>query len=134
VKKDIFRPPQIHCCARKIPSASLRAGFFLRLKSGSAQDDSIATDNVMPMNLLIVVHHRFGLWRVPAWFGERLSQEFPKLQIHQHDSYEGIEEDLREAEILFTLSLRPEQFAVALKYGGFMRHRRRCISFYLPSW
>ncbi len=46
---------------------------------------------------------------------ERLSQEFPKLQINRRDSYEGIEEDLREAEILFTLSLRPEQFAAALK-------------------
>ena len=87
----------------------------LRLKSGSAQDDSIATDSVMPMNLLIVVHHRFGLWKAPAWFGERLSQEFPQLQINQRDSYEGIEEDLREAEILFTLSLRPEQFAAAQK-------------------
>ncbi len=67
------------------------------------------------MNLLIVVHHRFGLWRAPVWFGERLSQEFPQLQITQRDSYEGIEEVLRESEILFTLSLRPEQFAAALK-------------------
>ncbi len=67
------------------------------------------------MKLLIVVHHRFDLWNVPAWFGERLSQEFPQLQITQRDSYEGIEEDLRDAEILFTISLRPEQFATAPK-------------------
>ena len=65
------------------------------------------------MNLLIVVHHQFDLWNVPAWFGERLSQEFPQLQITHRDSYEGIEEDLRDAEIIFTISLRPEQFAVA---------------------
>lgn len=65
------------------------------------------------MNVLIVVHHRFELWNVPAWFGERLAQEFPELRITQHASYEGIEEDLREAEIVFTISLRPEQFAVA---------------------
>lgn len=63
------------------------------------------------MKLLIVVHHRFDLWNVPAWFVERLSQEFPELQIAQHDSYDGIEEDLRDAEIIFTISLRPEQFA-----------------------
>jgi phosphoglycerate dehydrogenase-like enzyme len=65
------------------------------------------------MKLLIVVHHRFDLWNVPAWFGQRLSEEFPQLQITQRDSYEGIKEDLREAEIIFTISLRPEQFAAA---------------------
>jgi len=63
------------------------------------------------MKLLIVVHHRFALWNVPPWFGERLSQEFPQLQITQRTSYDGIERDLREAEIIFTISLRSEQFA-----------------------
>ena len=65
------------------------------------------------MKLLIVVHHNFDLWNVPAWFGERLMQEFPRLQITQRDSYEGIEEYLRDAEIIFSGSLRPEQFAAA---------------------
>jgi len=63
------------------------------------------------MKLLIVVHHRFELWNVPAWFGERLAKEFPQLQITQRTSYDGIEEHLRDAEIIFTISLRPEQFA-----------------------
>jgi phosphoglycerate dehydrogenase-like enzyme len=63
------------------------------------------------MKLLIVVHHQFDLWNVPAWFAERLSQEFSPLQIAQHDSYDGIEKDLRDAEIAFAISLRPEQFA-----------------------
>src|ERR1700730_3849144 len=67
------------------------------------------------MNLLIVVHHRFDLWRGPAWFGKRLSQELPQLQITQSDNYEGIEEHLRDAQILFTISLRPQQFALARK-------------------
>ena len=65
------------------------------------------------MKLLIVVHHRFDLWNVPAWFGQRLLQEFPQVQITQRDNYEGIEEDLHNAEIIFTLSLRPSQFAAA---------------------
>jgi phosphoglycerate dehydrogenase-like enzyme len=65
------------------------------------------------MKLLIVVHHHFDLWNVPAWFGQRLLQEFPQLQITQRDNYEGIEEYLRNAEIIFSQSLRPEQFAVA---------------------
>ena len=65
------------------------------------------------MNVLIVVHHRFELWNVPAWFGERLAQEFPELWITQRTSYDGIEEYLRDAEVIFTISLRPEQFAAA---------------------
>ena len=67
------------------------------------------------MKLLIVVHHRLDLWNVPEWFGQRLSQQFPKLQITQRNSYEGVEEDLRDADVLFTLSLRPEQFAAAAR-------------------
>ncbi len=67
------------------------------------------------MKLLIVVHHRFELWNVPAWFGARLGDEFPELQVVQRNSYEGIEQHLADAEIVFTISLRPEQFAVARK-------------------
>jgi D-2-hydroxyacid dehydrogenase (NADP+) len=65
------------------------------------------------MKLLMVVHHRFDLWNVPQWFRERLAAEFPDLQIVLRDTYDGVEEDLRDAEILFTISLRPEQFAQA---------------------
>jgi phosphoglycerate dehydrogenase-like enzyme len=67
------------------------------------------------MKLLIVVHHRFELWRVPAWFVRKLAEEFPQLEIVNHASYEGVEGDLRDAEIIFTISLRPEQFAECQK-------------------
>jgi phosphoglycerate dehydrogenase-like enzyme len=67
------------------------------------------------MKLLIVVHHRLPLWNVPAWFGERLAGEFPRVQIVQRNSYEGVEEHLQEAEIVLTISLRAEQFAIARK-------------------
>ncbi|HEX4782806.1 MAG TPA: D-2-hydroxyacid dehydrogenase [Candidatus Sulfotelmatobacter sp.] len=65
------------------------------------------------MKLLIVVHSQFELWNAPKWFGERLAQEFPQLQVTQRGSYDGIETELCEAEVLFSSSLRPEQFAVA---------------------
>jgi phosphoglycerate dehydrogenase-like enzyme len=65
------------------------------------------------MKVLIVVYHRFELWQVPQWFSQRLAQDFPALQIAHRDSYEGIERDLREAEIIFTISLRAEQLALA---------------------
>ena len=67
------------------------------------------------MKLLIVVQHRFELWNVPAWFGQRLAGDFPQLQVVQRSSYDGVEADLRDAEIIFTISLRPEQFALARK-------------------
>jgi phosphoglycerate dehydrogenase-like enzyme len=62
------------------------------------------------MKLLIVVHHHLDLWNVPAWFGQRLAEEFPQLQIALRNSYEGVEHDLRDAEVIFTISLRAEQF------------------------
>lgn len=65
------------------------------------------------MNLLIVVHHRLDLWNVPAWFGERLRKEFPQLQVVQLNSYEGVENHLQDAEVIFTISLRSQQFALA---------------------
>ncbi len=67
------------------------------------------------MKLLIVIHHRFELWRAPGWFGQRLAERFPELDVVQRDSYEGIDEHLRDAEIVFTISLRPEQFAITHK-------------------
>jgi D-2-hydroxyacid dehydrogenase (NADP+) len=65
------------------------------------------------MKLLIVVHHRFELWNVPTWFRQRLTLEFPQFKITFRDNYEGIAPLLREAEVLFTISLRAEQFAAA---------------------
>jgi phosphoglycerate dehydrogenase-like enzyme len=65
------------------------------------------------MKLLMVAQHRLDLWNVPAWVGERLAREFPQLQIAIRDRYDGMEDELRDAEILFTTSLRREQFAVA---------------------
>ena len=65
------------------------------------------------MKLLIVVHSQFELWNAPKWFGERLSQEFPQLQVRQRDSYDGLADELRDAEVIFSTSLRPEQFAIA---------------------
>lgn len=65
------------------------------------------------MKVLMVVHHRLDLWNLPDWFGERLVQQFPDLKVAQRNSYDGIEDELGDAEIVFTLSLRPEQFAVA---------------------
>src|ERR1700730_16184724 len=69
-----------------------------------------------PMHkLLIVTYHRIDLWIAPAWFSERLRDEFPDLQVVQLNSYENVEQEIADAEIMFGISLRPEQFVAARK-------------------
>jgi len=65
------------------------------------------------MKLLIATHHRLDLWIAPGWFAERLRKEFPQLEVVRLTTYEGIEKQLADVDILFTQSLRREQFAVA---------------------
>lgn len=67
------------------------------------------------MKLLIVLHHRFELWRAPVWLAKRLKQDFPQLEVVDLPSYEGIEEPIRDAEIIIGWSLRPQQLALARK-------------------
>ena len=67
------------------------------------------------MKLLIVIQHRLDLWNTPAWFGDRLRREFPAVETVQRSSYEGIETELQDAEVIFTLSLRLQQFEAATK-------------------
>src|SRR5437588_13105741 len=65
------------------------------------------------MKLLILVHHRFDLWNVPSWFTEKLAAEFRDVEVVCLNTYEGAEEHLRNVQTVFTISLRPEQLALA---------------------
>jgi phosphoglycerate dehydrogenase-like enzyme len=65
------------------------------------------------MNLLILVYHRLELWNAPGWLVERLRLDFPQVEVVHRASYDGVESQLRDAEALITLNLRPEQFAHA---------------------
>ena len=64
------------------------------------------------MKIVIVIQHRLELWNAPAWFGERLTREF-SVEVVQRNNYEGIETELQYAEVMFTLSLRAQQFGAA---------------------
>ncbi len=57
-----------------------------------------------------MLQHRFDLWKVPAWFVEKLRAEFPALQIVHFDQYDDAENDIADSEVLFTASLHPDQF------------------------
>jgi D-2-hydroxyacid dehydrogenase (NADP+) len=65
--------------------------------------------------LLILTYHRLELWIAPPWFAEQLRREFPDLAVDQLNSYENVEQHLADVEILFGISVRPEQFLAAKK-------------------
>lgn len=65
------------------------------------------------MKLLIVLHHRFELWNAPAWLPQRIHKDFPEVAVVQLSNYEGIEEQIRDADAAVAWSLRPEQIGNA---------------------
>jgi len=65
--------------------------------------------------LLIFVKHPFELWTAPQWFSERLRAEFPQLQIVHLPDYKRVDEEIVDAEIVVSWSIRPEQIKSAKK-------------------
>ena len=67
------------------------------------------------MKLLIFVHHPFDQWNAPAWFPQRLQQEFPHVNVVHLPDYKRVDEEIGDAEIVVAWSIRPEQIAAAKK-------------------
>jgi len=67
------------------------------------------------MKLLIFVHHPFDQWNAPAWFPQRLQQEFPNINVVHLPDYQRVDEEIGDAEIVVAWSIRPEQIAAAKK-------------------
>jgi phosphoglycerate dehydrogenase-like enzyme len=67
------------------------------------------------MKLLIFVHHPFDQWNAPAWFPQRLQQEFPHVNVVHLPDYKRVDEEIGDAEIVVAWSIRPEQIAAARK-------------------
>lgn len=67
------------------------------------------------MKILLAIHHRFELWNAPEWLGPRLQEEFPQHSFVQLEKFNGIDEEIVDAEVLVAWQLRPEQFAAARK-------------------
>jgi phosphoglycerate dehydrogenase-like enzyme len=65
--------------------------------------------------LLIFVKHSFELWTAPPWFSERLRAEFPQIQVVHLPDYERVDEEITDAEIVVSWSIRPEQIKAAEK-------------------
>jgi len=67
------------------------------------------------MKLLILIHHPFALWSAPNWLAERVQRDFPQIEVEQRDTYDQVEDHIRDAEIFFGWSLRGEQVSAAKK-------------------
>src|SRR5580700_11576884 len=67
------------------------------------------------MKLLIALYHRFGLWQAPEWFAERLRQDFPQLEVVHLSNYDRVMEEIADADIAISWSLRGEQIKAAKK-------------------
>ena len=67
------------------------------------------------MKLLIALHHRFELWQMPTWFSGRLRREFPQLEVVHLPNYDRVTEEIADADIAISWSLRGEQIKAAKK-------------------
>lgn len=65
--------------------------------------------------ILIVTYHRFELWIAPLWISAKLEEEFREFSVVQRNTFENLEEYITDVEIMFTVSLHPEQFLAAKK-------------------
>src|SRR5579862_9245637 len=67
------------------------------------------------MKLLIALRHSFDLWNPPDWVAERLRREFPQIEVVHLKDYAGLDEQIKDTEIVIAWSLRPEQVKSATK-------------------
>ena len=67
------------------------------------------------MKVLIVLHHRFELWQAPPWFSERLRHDFPDVEVVHLSAYDRVNEEIADADIAISWSLRGEQIRAAGK-------------------
>jgi phosphoglycerate dehydrogenase-like enzyme len=65
--------------------------------------------------LLILTTRHLELWIAPPWFLEKLRREFPEFNITQLNSFENLEHEIADVEVMFGGSLRVTQFLAAKK-------------------
>jgi len=67
------------------------------------------------VKLLIALYHRFHPWIAPLWFSQRLRDDFPQLEVVQLPNYDRITEEIVDADLAITWSLRGDQITAAKK-------------------
>jgi D-2-hydroxyacid dehydrogenase (NADP+) len=67
------------------------------------------------MKVLLAIHHRFELWNAPEWLAPKLRAVFPQHEFVQLGSFDGLVQEIADADVLVAWQLRPEQFKAAKK-------------------
>ncbi len=67
------------------------------------------------MKLLIALYHRFELWQTPEWFSKWLRRDFPQLEVVHLPNYDRVIEEIADADIAISWSLRGDQIQAAKK-------------------
>lgn len=67
------------------------------------------------MKVLIILQHRFDLWQMPSWLLDRVRKEFPQIDFVYLSSYDRVEAEIGDAEVVVAWSLRSEQLRAAKK-------------------
>jgi phosphoglycerate dehydrogenase-like enzyme len=67
------------------------------------------------IRIVISVHHPFDQWNAPSWLPERLRREFPEIDPVNLPTYDCVDEEIADAEILISWSVRPAQIAAGKK-------------------
>lgn len=65
--------------------------------------------------LLICIWHKFTLWRPPQDLGAKINARWPKMKVVHLPTYENVEKELPDTDILVGYSLRQDQFGQAKK-------------------
>jgi phosphoglycerate dehydrogenase-like enzyme len=65
------------------------------------------------MKLVIAIHHHFQLWIPPKSFADRIRHNFPQLEVVQLNGYEGLKDEIVDADLMIAFSMRAEQFKSA---------------------
>src|SRR5574341_620131 len=63
--------------------------------------------------LLLCVWHPFTLWRPPGDVAAQIRRRWPEMRVVHLPTYDHIEDELPDTDILVGFSLRPHQFALA---------------------
>ncbi len=63
--------------------------------------------------VVIDSYDAWEVWNAPAWFGERMAQDFPQLKIVYLPEGNGLSDEIGDTDVLIAWSLTPEQFAGA---------------------
>ncbi|MBI4467197.1 MAG: D-2-hydroxyacid dehydrogenase [Acidobacteria bacterium] len=63
--------------------------------------------------IVLCIWHKFEQWRFPEWLADAIRRRYPGMKVVHLPTYDGLDEEIKDADILCGFSLRPAQFASA---------------------